>query len=111
MENEKTYLSKGSYIITDLGELSDKLTLSVYRNRVQHNPYDRYRDLVGGLPFHLNNEADSTITGGKVENEQATDFAGFNCGIDVYNRNWRGDMFRDDTGAIFDDELIPDVDT
>ncbi len=32
-------------------------------------------------------------------------------GIDMYKRNWNGVMYRDDTGAIFDDELIPDVDT
>jgi iron complex outermembrane receptor protein len=111
MEDEKTYLSKGSYTITGLGELSDKLTFSVYRNRVEHNPYDKYRDLVGGPLFHRHLEVDSTITGGKVENEQATDFAGFTYGIDIYKRNWQGDMFRDDTGAIFDDEFIPDVDT
>ncbi|MBW1717801.1 MAG: TonB-dependent receptor, partial [Deltaproteobacteria bacterium] len=29
----------------------------------------------------------------------------------MYKRNWEGDMYRDDTGAVFDDELIPDVDT
>ncbi len=111
IEDEKTYLSKGSYAVTNLGKFSDKLTLSVYRNRIEHNPYDNYRELIGGPSFHLRNEVDSTITGGKVENEQATGFAGFTYGIDIYKRNWQGDMFRDDTGEMFDDELIPDVDT
>ena len=54
---------------------------------------------------------ESTITGGKIENEQSTNFATFTYGIDMYKRNWEGDMYRDDSGAVFDDELIPDVDT
>ncbi|MDY6864157.1 MAG: TonB-dependent receptor plug domain-containing protein, partial [Thermodesulfobacteriota bacterium] len=111
MEDEKTYLSKGSYIITDMGNSSKKLSFSFYRNKIEHNPYDKYRILAGAPPFHLHNDVESTITGGKIENEQLTEFAMFTYGIDIYKRNWQGDMYRDDTGTVFDDELIPDVDT
>lgn len=111
IEDEKTYLSRADYIITDPGRFSNKLTFSFYRNKVEHNPYDKYRDLVDSPSFHRHNDVESTITGGKIENEQSTNFATFTYGIDMYKRNWEGDMYRDDTGAVFDDELIPDVDT
>ena len=111
MESEKTNLTSAEYIITELGNFSEKLTLSIYRNKIEHNPYDKYRTLVGGPPFHRHNDVESTITGGKIESEQSTNFATFIYGVDMYKRNWKGDMYRVDTGAIFDDELIPDVDT
>jgi len=111
IEDEKTYLSRADYIITNPGRFPNKLTFSFYQNKVEHNPYDKYRDLVGVPSFHRHNDVESTITGGKIENEQSTNFATFTCGIDMYKRNWEGDMYRDDTGAVFDDELIPDVDT
>ena len=111
MESEKTNLTSAEYIITELGNFSDRLALSIYRNKIEHNPYDKYRTLVGGPPFHRHNDVESTITGGKIENQQSTNFATFTYGIDMYKHDWKGDMYRDDTGAIFDDELIPDVDT
>ena len=111
MESEETNLSRVEYIITDMGSLSDRLTLSLYRNEIEHNPFDKYRELVGGPPFHRYNDVVSMIIGGKIENRQSTDFAAFTYGLDMYYRNWKGDMYRDDTGAIFDDELIPDVNT
>ncbi len=111
MESEETYLSRADYIITGLGAFSNSLTISLYQNRVEHNPYDKYRDIVGGPLFHRHNEVDSTITGTKIENEQSTNLAVFTYGIDMYKRDWEGDIYRDDTGAIFDEELIPDVDT
>jgi len=111
IESEETNLSRADYIITNMGRFSDRLTFSIYRNMVAHNPYDKYRDLVGDPPFHRHNDVESTITGAKVENEQSTNFALFAYGIDIYKRDWEGDMYRDDTGDIFDEELIPDVDT
>jgi len=111
MESEKTRLFKADYTITDLGKFSDKLNLSFYRHKVEHNPYDKYRILVGAPSFHRRNNVESTIMGGKIENVQSTDFAELAYGIDFYHRNWDGDMIRTDTGTMFDDELIPDVDT
>ena len=111
MDSEKTNLTNAEYVITELGNFSDKLTLFFYHNKIEHNPYDKYRELVGSPPFHRHNDVESTITGGKIENEQSTNLATLTYGIDMYKRNWKGDMYRDDTGAMFDDELIPDVDT
>lgn len=111
MKSEETNLTGAEYVITELGSLSRKLSLSVYRNKIEHKPYDKYRTLAGGPFFHRHNEVTSTITGGKIENKQSTDLALFTYGVDMYKRNWQGDMYRDDTGAIMDDELIPDVDT
>ena len=111
IDSEKTNLTSAEYVITELGNFSDKLTLSFYRNKIEHNPYDKYRELIGGPPFHRHNDVESTITGGKMENEQSTNLVTLTYGIDMYKRNRKGDMYRDDTGAMFDDELIPDVDT
>jgi len=110
MESEKTNLTSAEYMITELGNFSDHLTFSIYQNKVEHNPYDKYRTLVGNPPFHRHNDVDSTITGGKMENQQSTNLATLTYGIDMYKRNWKGDMYSD-TGAILNDELIPDVDT
>lgn len=111
MESEKTNLTSAEYMITELGNFSDHLTFSIYQNKVEHNPYDKYRTLLGNPPFHRHNDVDSTITGGKMENQQSTNLATLTYGIDMYKHNWKGDMYREDTGAIIDDELIPDVDT
>ena len=51
----------------------------------------------------------SIITGGKIENKKSAGFALFTYGIDAYKHNWKGNMYRDDTGVNMDDELIPDV--
>ena len=111
IDSEKTYLGRADYTITGLGNLSDKFKLSFYRNRVEHDPSDKYRELVSAPSFHRHNEVKSTITGGKIENEKSAGFVLFTYGADVYKRNWKGDMYRDDTGVIMDDELIPDVDS
>jgi iron complex outermembrane receptor protein len=111
IEDEKTYLSRADYIITDLCDFSNELTFSFYENKVKHRPYDKYRDLIGSALFHSHNYVESTIIGGKIQNEQSTNFAIFTYGIDVYKRNWDGDMYRDDTGSVLNDEFIPDVDT
>lgn len=111
MESEETNLTRAEYFVTDMGSFSDKLILSLYRNEIEHNPFDKYRELVSDPLFHRRNDVDSIIIGGKIENKQLTDTAAITYGVDIYYRNWKGDMYNDDTGAIFDDELIPDVDT
>lgn len=111
IKTETTSLTQMDYVLTDLGEFSEKLSFSIYQNKVEHTPYDKYRELVGAPFFHMHNEVESIITGGKIENRQSTDLALVTYGIDMYKRNWEGDMYRDDTGALFNDELIPDVDT
>ena len=109
IDSEKTFMSRADYSITGLGNLSDELNFSLYQNRVEHEPFDKYRELVGNPPFHRHNEVKSTITGGKIENKKHTGFAEFTYGIDAYKQNWKGSMYRDDTGVNMNDELIPDV--
>lgn len=109
IDSEKTYMSQADYSITGLGNFSDELSFSLYQNRVEHEPFDKYRELAGNPPFHRHNEVKSTITGGKIENKRSAGFALFTYGIDAYKHNWKGNMYRDDTGVNMDDELIPDV--
>ena len=111
IDSEKTYMGRADYFITGPGNFSDELTLSFYQNRVEHEPFDKYRELAGNPPFHRHNEVKSTITGVKIENKKSAGFARFTYGIDAYKHNWKGNMYRDDTGANMDDELIPDVNT
>jgi len=109
IDSEKTYMGRADYSITDLGNISDELSFSLYQNRVEHEPFDKYRELAGNPFFHRHNEVKSTITGGKIENKKSAGFARFTYGIDAYKHKWKGDMYRDDTGVNMDDELIPDV--
>ncbi|MBL0731349.1 MAG: TonB-dependent receptor [Desulfosarcina sp.] len=109
IDSEKTYMGRADYSITGLGNFSDKLTFSLYQNRIEHEPFDKYRKLAGNPPFHRHNEVKSTITGGKIENKKSAEFAVFTYGVDAYKHNWNGNMYRDDTGVNMDDELIPDV--
>ncbi|QTA92533.1 TonB-dependent receptor [Desulfonema magnum] len=109
IDSEKTYMSRVRYSITGLGNFSDELNFSLYQNRIEHEPSDKYRELVGAPSFHRHNEVKSTITGGKIENKKSAGSARFTYGADAYKHNWKGDMYRDDTGVNMDDELIPDV--
>jgi iron complex outermembrane receptor protein len=111
IDSEKTYLGRVDYSIINPVNFSDKLMLSFYQNRVKHEPFDTYRALVDNPSFHRHNEVKSTITGGKIENKKSAWSVGFTYGVDVYKQNWKGDMYRDDTGVNMDDELIPDVNT
>ncbi len=111
IDSEKTYLGRVDYSIINPVNFSDKLMLSFYQNRVEHEPFDTYRALVDNPSFHRHNEVKSTITGGKIENKKFAGSVGFTYGVDVYKQNWKGDMYRDDTGVNMDDELIPDVNT
>ena len=109
IDSEKTYMSRTDYSITGPGNFSDELSFSLYQNRIEHEPFDKYRELAGSPSFHRHNEVKSTVTGGKIENKKSAGFAQFTYGIDAYKHNWKGDMYRDDTGVNMDDELIPDV--
>lgn len=110
METEKTIITKAQYSIRNLGNFSKKLTFSAYRNMVNHNPYDKYRDLIKAPNFHRHNEVKSIITGGKIENKLITKIANLTLGLDIYSRNWDGVMYNDATNMPISKELIPDVD-
>ena len=106
-EKEKTYLNKIEYIIDDLSSISEQLKLTAYYNRIEHYPYGKYRT---GAINNKRIEAISSITGAQIENKAASDIALFTYGTDFYYRNWYGDIFNRDTGAILNDELFPNVD-
>ncbi len=104
-EEETTNMSKASWEMRDLGNLSKKLTLSFYRNQVEHYPFQDFRN----VPVPKNNEVESTITGGGIQNVTRTDFAALTYGIDLYHRDWWGDVYNSLTGAKLNDNLIPSV--
>ncbi|MCG2713961.1 MAG: hypothetical protein L6308_03860 [Candidatus Omnitrophica bacterium] len=105
-EKEKTYLNKVEYAFKDLSPISEQLKLSAYYNRIEHYPYGKYRT---GAINSKRIEAISSITGVQVENKTPSDLALFTYGTDFYHRNWYGDIFNRDTGAMLNDELFPDV--
>jgi len=110
IEYEKTRMARADYTIANLGTFSDRLTLSIYQNKLEHNPFDEYRSLIGAPSFHRRNNVESTIIGGKIENVQSTDFAELAYGIDFYHRNWDGEMIKADTGTFVSREFFPDID-
>ena len=104
-EEELTNLSKASWEIRNLGKFSETLTLSFYRNEVDHAPFQEYRNVA--VP--KNNKVESVITGGAVQNVTETDFATLTYGIDWYHRDWWGDVYNSLTGQKLNDVLIPSV--
>jgi iron complex outermembrane receptor protein len=106
-EKEITNLSKVSWDVRDLGGASDELAFSAYRNAVEHYPYQDLREVAEPK----NNDVESVITGGGVRNVTGTKVATFTYGIDVYRREWRGDVYDTRTGTKVNDYLIPSVKT
>lgn len=104
---ERTNLTRASWEISELGDLSKGLTISFYRNEVDHYPFQDLRAVA--LP--RNNTVESVITGGAVQNVTETDLATLTYGIDIYHRNWWGKVFDSLTGARINPNLVPDVQT
>lgn len=105
-ESEKTNLSRAEYTISGLGDFSKKLTLSLYHNKIEHKPSNKYRTTAS----YLKNDVQTTTIGGKIENEQATDFAVLTYGFDMYQRNWDGYQINNDTGLVTKPDFFPDAD-
>ena len=93
-EKEITHLTRARWEMRDLGGLSEKLTVSFYRNAVEHYPFQEYRDVA--VP--KNNEVESVITGGGIQNVTDVDFAILTYGVDFYHRDWWGDVYNSETG-------------
>ena len=104
-ESEKTNLSSAKYTFTDLGDFSEKLTLTTYHNKIEHNPSNKYRTAAA----NLKNDVETTTIGGKIENEQVTDFAAFTYGFDMYHRSWDGYQINRDTGIVTKPYFFPDA--
>ncbi len=109
IETERTNLSSAEYIFNDLGDYSDKLTVSFYHNKIEHNPYNKYRDASITDGYVKANDVETITIGGKIENEQSTDFADFTYGFDIYRRKWNGYMFNKDTGKTIKSDFFPDT--
>jgi iron complex outermembrane receptor protein len=106
-EKETTYLSKASWEARELSGFSKKLTVSFYRNEVNHNPSQKFRTVAAPK----NNEVESIITGGGIQNVTDTNFVTLTYGIDMYHRDWQGDVYDSTTGVKLNDNLIPSVNT
>lgn len=104
-EEEITNMSKASWEMRNLGALSKKLTLSFYRNDVEHYPFQDFRNVT--VP--KNNEVESIITGGGIQNVTQTDFAKLTYGMDLYHRDWWGDVYNTQTSVKLNENLIPSV--
>jgi iron complex outermembrane receptor protein len=106
-EEEVTNLTRASWEMLDLGELSKKLTLSFYRNEVDHYPFQDFR----AVAVPKNNKVESVITGGAIQNVTETDVITLTYGVDMYHRNWWGDVYNSLTGVKLNDNLVPSVKT
>ena len=104
--SERTSLARASYTRTDLGTWSDELSLSLYRNLVEHDPSQEYRRGGTAAP-----QARSRITGGTLRNVQSSEFATFTYGVDTYERRWHAEVFHAFSGNLLNPRLIPDVRT
>jgi iron complex outermembrane recepter protein len=104
-EEEKNNMSKASWEMRNIGNLSKNLTLAFYRNQVEHYPFQDYRTVA--VP--KNNRAESVITGADIQNVTETDFVTLTYGMDMYHRDWWGDVYNSMTGAKLNPNLIPSV--
>jgi len=104
-EEEITHLTKASWEMRHIGSLSKNLSLSFYRNEVGHYPFQDFR----AVAVPKNNKVESVITGGAVQNVTETGLATLTYGVDMYHRDWWGDVYNSLTGVKLNDHLIPSV--
>ncbi|MDK9718634.1 MAG: TonB-dependent receptor [Trichlorobacter sp.] len=105
IEKEITQMSKASWEVRNLGSWSKKLSLSFYRNDVEHNPYQGLRTVAAPK----NNIASRVITGGGVQNITDAGFATFTYGLDTLYEDWWADTYNSLNGVKVNDSLIPSV--
>jgi iron complex outermembrane receptor protein len=105
IEKEITQMSKASWEARNLGSWSKKLSLSFYRNDVEHNPYQGLRTVAAPK----NNVASRTISGGGLQNIIDTGFATFTYGLDTFFEDWFADTYNSLNGVKINDSLIPSV--
>jgi iron complex outermembrane receptor protein len=107
IESEITQMSKASWEVRNLAPVSKKLTVSLYRNDVEHNPYQGLR----AVSAPKNNIASRVITSGGVKNVTETDLATFTYGLDLFHEDWWADTYNSLNGGKINDSLIPSVQT
>ncbi|WP_320056189.1 TonB-dependent receptor [Desulfuromonas thiophila] len=111
IEKERTALTQLRYEGEHLARYSDRLQLRLYHHDVQHEPSDRYRELVGaGLPgFHRRFEARSTLRGAHLANTLDTPWAQLTFGVSHDHQNWNANAFNAASGARINNAFIPGV--
>lgn len=112
IEKERTALSQCRYDGFALGRYSDHLQIKLYHHDVQHQPFDRYRELIGStLPaFHRRFEARSTFRGATLSNSIERNWGEVTLGLSHDHQDWRANAYNDDSGVLINDQFIPDVD-
>lgn len=104
---ETTKLARLSWTAKDLGAASEKLTVSAYYNAVGHYPTQELRTVAA--PKRI--VAKSAIAGAALQNEFHAADTLWTCGVDTYQRTWKGDVFNATTGAVLNPYLLPTAKT
>jgi iron complex outermembrane receptor protein len=112
IEQERTTLTQLHYDAFELSPYSDHLQVRLYHHDVQHNPFDQYRELIGGgLPsFHRRFEARSTFRGVSLSNTVERHWGELTVGLAHDHQDWNADAYNDDSNTLINDQFIPDVD-
>lgn len=106
-KKEINQLSRVSLSLDSLSDLSDNMNIYLYRNAIEHYPFQGFRD----VEVPKNNIVESVITGGGINNFVETGFADIMYGVDMYQRKWWGDVYSSLTGALLNGNLIPAVES
>lgn len=104
---ETTKLARLSWTAKDLGAASENLTVSAYYNAVGHDPTQELRTVAA--PKRI--VAKSAIAGAALQNEFHAADTLWTCGVDTYQRTWKGDVFNATTGAVLNPYLLPTAKT
>ncbi len=104
-EEEINNLSRISLSMDNLGEYSDTLNVYVYRNAVEHYPFQTFRN----VDVPKNNIVESVITGAGINNLVETGIGNITYGFDIYHREWWGDVYNSLNGMLLNGYLIPTV--
>lgn len=112
IEEERTSMTRLEYEAYELGSFSDHFQLRLYHHDVQHEPFDRYRDLVGtALPdFHRRFEARSTFRGAALKNTLQYLWGEISVGFSHDHQDWNANAYNAETNMRINDAFIPDVD-
>lgn len=104
---ETTKLARLGWTATDLGAYAEKLTVSAYYNAVGHHPTQELREV--SVPKRI--VAKSAIGGASVRDEFHVDDTLWTCGVDTYQRTWKGDVYNATTGAVLNPYMMPTAKT
>ena len=101
------------YILKDLSQYSDKLTLEYYDSRVTHPMTTQFRKMSNGPMGTVANVMSATIYGSKINNYFHINRTKISYGLEASRRNWDGRYWKkyDSSHAIALNKSIPNVNT